>query len=232
MNNLQSMPYLLGLSTLLLFNGCGASNNGDSNDNTQSENVSNIDLSNYSQDALSTEQKYSLAHMWNEERLAYDIYQNLNKIYPIQQLENISTKSETVHIQLVENLVEWYDINVTNLGDYTIHYSKSELEAMGSGVYGVPAIQDLYDALYEEGSTSQIDALKVGCKVEVVDVDDLDKYIVDAQTNQALIDTFTILRNGSYKHYWSFDNGLKNLGITNGCASLGSDYDKMGIYPQ
>lgn len=189
-------------------------------------------MSNYAQDALSTEQKYSLAHMWNEERLAYDVYQNLNKIYPTQQLENISTKSETVHIQLVENLVEWYDINVTNLGDYTIHYSKAELEAMGSGVYGVPAIQDLYDALYQEGSASQIDALKVGCKVEVVDVDDLDKYIVEAQTNQALIDTFNILRNGSYKHYWSFDKGLKNLGISNGCASLGSKYDKTGIYPQ
>jgi len=232
LNKITTTLCFLGLSTLVLLNGCANSNNDNSDGNKQSDSPSSIDLSTYNQDALSTEQKYSLAHMWNEERLAYDIYQNLNKLYPTKQLENISTKSETMHIELVENLVEWYDINVTNLGDYTIHYSKSELEAMGSGVYGIPAIQDLYDALYQEGSASQIDALKVGCKVEVVDVDDLDKYILEAQTNQALIDTFNILRDGSYKLYWSFDSGLKNLGISNGCASLGSDYDKTGIYPQ
>jgi len=232
LNKITTTLCFLGLSTLILLNGCDNSNNDNSDGNKQSDSPSSIDLSTYNQDALSTEQKYSLAHMWNEERLAHDVYQNLNKLYPTKQLENISTRSETVHIKLVENLVEWYDINVTNLGDYTIHYSKAELEAMGSGVYGVPAIQDLYDALYQEGSASQIDALKVGCKVEVVDVDDLDKYILEAQTNQALIDTFNILRDGSYKHYWSFDSGLKNLGITNGCASLGSDYDKTGIYPQ
>lgn len=62
--------------------------------------------------------------------------------------------------------------------------------------------------------------------VEVTDIDDLDKYIAGSTGNQALIDTFTTLRNGSYSHYWAFDDGLKSIGVDNGCCSLGTTYCK------
>jgi len=32
---------------------------------------------------------------------------------------------------------------------------------------------------------------------------------------------FDFLKEGSYKHYWSFDNGLKSIGVADGCCSLG-----------
>jgi hypothetical protein len=35
---------------------------------------------------------------------------------------------------------------------------------------------------------------------------------------------FDFLREGSYKHYWAFDNGLKNMGVSDGCCSLGTTY--------
>jgi len=38
------------------------------------------------------------------------------------------------------------------------------------------------------------------------------------------LDVFNFLRDGSYKHYWAFDKGLKNMGIDNGCCSLGTNY--------
>ena len=60
--------------------------------------------------------KYTIAFMWNEEKLAKDIYLELNLIYPTQQLENIATKSETMHQALVEDLVQRYDLNITNSG--------------------------------------------------------------------------------------------------------------------
>ncbi len=59
--------------------------------------------------------------------------------------------------------------------------------------------------------------------VEVTDVNDLNEYIEMAKNSNApdVEEAFTFLRNASYNHYWAFDTGLKNLGIGDGCCSLG-----------
>ncbi len=108
---------------------------------------------------------------------------------------------------------------------------------MKAGVYDIKAIQDLYDQLYAKGIKSKQDALEVGCIVEVTDVNDLDIRI-DTAKNAGAEDIEIVLeylRDGSYNHYWAFDKGLKNLGITDGCCSLGTidgvDYCKRD-YPK
>jgi hypothetical protein len=208
--------------TSLLFTGCGDAISDGKGSNTNMQ--MSIDLSDYTQDALTDEQKYSLAYMWHEEKLAYDIYLALNTFYPAKQLENIATKSEIKHIKLVQDLVEWYDLNITNIPDYTINYSKEELTTMPAGIYAIDEIQNLYNTLYTKGKGSQQAALEVGCIVEVTDINDLDVDIALADSNLALRDTFNILRSGSYNHYWAFDKGLQNLGIKDGCCSLGVSY--------
>ena len=196
----------------ILFLGCNDSDKtSNSNNSNQLTSSTVINLDNYPLSDLNDTQKYALAYMWNEEKLAYDIYLELNTLYPSQTFVNIAIKSESTHIELVENLIQRYDINITNLQD-----------SLDSGVYGVSEIQDLYNTLYSIGDDSLIDALKVACMVEVTDVDDLDKYITDAADAQDLVDTFTVLRAGSYNHYWAFDNALKREGITDGCCSLGT----------
>jgi len=190
-----------------------------------------LTLDEYSKDALSEEQKYSLAYMWHEEKLAKELYLELNKVYPSNQLEKIANNSEIKHIELVENLVEFYDINITNIANYEINYLASELQSMAVGKFAIPEIESLYNLLYEKGIASQQASYEVGCMVEVTDIDDLDKFLALSGTNQALIDTFTILRDGSYEHYWAFDGGLKSLGIADGCCSLGEEYCHLE-YPQ
>jgi len=207
--------------------GCSSSNSSNV-DNTVPDSPTGgngaIDLTNYEKVPLSEEQKYSLAYMWHEEKLAKEIYLELNKINPAKQLENIANNAEVMHIELVQNLVEWYDINITNLANYEIRYSAAELANMPVGKFAVPEIEDLYNTLYDYGRVSTQASLEVGCMVEVTDITDLDKYIAGASGNQAMLDTFNILRDGSYNHYWSFDSGLKNMGIADGCCSLGAEY--------
>ena len=197
----------------------GEQQNGDQDKNP-------VDLSQYPMSNLTDAQKYTIAYMWNEEKLAKDIYLELNLIYPTQQLENIATKSETMHQALVEDLVERYDLNITNLVDYKENYSEEELRAFASGEFGVQEIQDLYDTLYAEGKQSQQAALEVGCKVEVTDVEDLldEIKIAEEVDAQDLIATWNVLLSGSYNHYWAFDKGLQNMGVTDGCCSLGTDF--------
>lgn len=200
---------------------------------TATQGGNGLDLSLYPESDLTDEQKYTIAYMWNEEKFAKDIYLALNEIYPTQQLEKIATQAETQHQALVEELIQRYDLNIANLVDYSESYSEAELRAFAPGEFGIQEIQDLYDVLYEKGSHSQQDALEVGCIVEVTDINDLNEDIIIAEKTNAsdLVAVFNVLRDGSYSHYWAFDKGLKNMGIVDGCASLGEEYDHPE-YPQ
>jgi len=175
---------------------------------------------------LTPELKDSITYMYNEEKLAREIYLNVNEKQPLKQLYNIATKSEIKHEQAVNDLAVKYDLNITLYPDTQEPYDKKALESYGSGQFSVVAIQELYDMLYDKGIQSTKDALEVGCMVEVTDINDLDNYMKQAEASSAsdVITVFDFLREGSYKHYWAFDESLKNSGISDGCCSLGTEY--------
>jgi len=180
---------------------------------------------NTSTSTLTDEQKDALAYMWNEEKLAKDVYFALNELYPHQTLYNIASKSETQHQSMVETLLEKYDLNIL-VDNYEDGYSFDSLAAIEPGKFIDENVQSLYDTLYDLGSKSLTDALKVGCMVEVTDINDLNEKIEVSEGNEDLILVFNNLKSGSYNHYWAFDSALKTLGITDGCCSVGADYCK------
>lgn len=178
---------------------------------------------------LSQELKNTLSHMGNEERLAFDIYSELYKIYPQRQLYNIANNSESVHIQAVQFLVQKYIgeySEFSNVDSTELAYKETSISQMQTGVYDIQAIQDLYNTLYNKGKVSAKDALEVGCMVEVVDINDLSEYITLADAAEAndVSTVFDFLRQGSYQHYWAFDSALKTLGYSAGCCDLGEEY--------
>ncbi len=149
--------------------------------------------------------------MYDEERLAKDIYLALYSKYKIRQLYKIATNSETRHIDAVARLARRYGVSTVE---------------QRVGEYRVSKIQTLYDKLYSKGIRSERDALEVGCMVEVTDIDDLNGYMEIAERAGArdALQTFDSLRRGSYNHYWAFDRALKRMGISNGCCSLEREY--------
>lgn len=175
---------------------------------------------------LTEAQKYTLAYMWNEEKLAKDLYLALNDVWPHNTLYTIATRAETEHQAAVEGLIETYDLNITNLVDYEEAYSEAELRAFGPGEFGLAEIQELYDVLYSIGIQSAQDALEAGCMVEVTDVNDLNEDLLVAEGADDLVAVFEHLRSGSYNHYWAFDTALKGIGVSEGCCILGDDYCK------
>jgi hypothetical protein len=222
------------------------SNNGDngSDETTNSSNGKghgdgdgfNIEDTPKTEGGLTQEVIESLAYMGNEERLAYDIYTTLYDKHDqsIKQFYNISHNSEIKHVGIVQDLVRRYNIDITKVQNVSDPVATKDIafEDMPTGKYDVVKIQELYDMLYDKGIKSKQDALEVGCMVEVVDVNDLDKYIEYAKNAGAddIVEGFEKLRSGSYNHYWSFDRGLKKIGVSEGCGVLGSDYIKD--YPQ
>jgi len=192
---------------------------------------------------LSQELKDAIAYMGNEERLAHDVYLNLYDKYKdssdasaLYPLYNIATKSETKHVETVQAIVKKYSLGATALTNVSTplveNGAATPVDQLPRGKYDIQKIQDLYDALYEKGSKSAKDALEVGCMVEVTDVNDLDEYISLAQGDgaQDVQSAFEKLRNASYNHYWAFDRALKNMGVEDGCCSLGEDFCKE--YPK
>jgi hypothetical protein len=174
--------------------------------------------------SLTDAQKESIAFMWNEEKLAKDLYLALNAIHPSQQLSNIATYSETQHQSAMQSLLAKYNIDVWQPIIGTASYSSSAMERIQPGAFTLPSLQTLYDGLLVKGSASSQASLQVGCMVEVTDVNDLNLKLLLADNVQDLKSTLESLRSGSYNHYWAFDSGLKQLGIADGCCSVGAEY--------
>ena len=221
---------LLAVGAVFMVIGCGSSSSSTSSD-TPSNGGGAVEgppsgLPADVQDAiagpmstLTQDLKDSITYMYSEEGLAYDVYMNIYKVQAVQQLQKIAENAEIKHIEAVNGLAIKYDLNMTQYPDTDVPYS---IKNVGNGNYPVDTVQYLYNLLYSKGIQSEKDALEVGCMVEVVDIDDLDKFIGFANTSNAgdVVTVFNYLREGSYAHYWSFDEGLKNMGIAEGCCSL------------
>ncbi len=175
---------------------------------------------------LTEAQKYTIAFMWNEEKMAKDLYLALDSIYAQPTFENIATRSETKHLEAVEALVQKYDLNISNTTDFSGGYSREALAAVAPGEFTMDEIKSLYDSLYTKAEASLQEALEVGCIVEVTDVEDLLADIETAQGADDLVLVYNFLLSGSYNHYWAFDRALKANGVADGCCSLGEEYCK------
>jgi len=174
--------------------------------------------------ALTDAQKETLAYMWNEEKLAKDIYLALNAVHPSPQLYNIASNAETQHQAAVQSLLKKYNLSVLDVLNPASSYSAETLAEIPAGRYTLPTLQNLYDTLYTMGIASAQASLEVGCMVEVTDVNDLNRDIALVSNLADVKAVFENLRAGSYSHYWAFDAGLKSAGVTTGCCSLGADY--------
>jgi len=204
------------VSTGCMGNGNGYNQGYQQNSSTQKYPTTTNSMS--SSSSVNNQVRDSLAYMYEEERLAKEVYLSVYQKQRIRQLYKIATNSEERHINAVKDLAQKYGIR---------------LSPQQTGRYSIGHIQSLFNQLYSKGIRSQKDALEVGCIVEVTDIEDLNKYISEAQRAGAndVVQVYDFLRKGSYNHYWAFDRGLKNLGVSNGCCSLGQQYCH-NEYPQ
>ncbi|MTB52013.1 DUF2202 domain-containing protein [Lewinella sp. W8] len=148
--------------------------------------------------ALTAGEQALLQYMWEEEKLARDVYSYLAGLYDTNVFPNISG-SEQSHMDLTLEVMVQY--NVVNLGSNDV------------GVFTDPALQDLYDALTAQGATSIIEALKVGATIEDVDIFDL--RAAKSQTdNPDLISLFNLLECGSGNHMRAFTAKLSGYDVT------------------
>lgn len=136
---------------------------------------------------LSAEEQAGLLYMYEEEKLARDVYNALNATWNLTTFQNIAA-SEQMHMDSVKSLLDRYGLTAP---------------ALPAGSFADASLQNLYATLTAQGSQSVAEALKVGAAIEEIDILDLQTRL--SQTDNADIQmVYNNLMNGSKNHLQAF----------------------------
>ena len=145
---------------------------------------------------LTDEQKDELFFIYQEEKVARDVYITLGKIYTDENTFASIQKSEQRHIDAARGLCEKYGVSVEGVDEGSV------------GNFVLPVLQDLYDTCVGLGEESLLDALKVGELIEVTDIHDIDHVINDFDMPSDVISVYENLKEGSYNHLDAFQTAI------------------------
>lgn len=143
--------------------------------------------------SLSQEEISTLLFMIEEEKMAGDIYEALYEQTSLPVFNTISL-SEDKHMDALLNLASKFDIDTSAIS--------GEI-----GVFSNDDIQNLYDTLLDQASTSVEDALNVGYNIEETDIADL-QAAIEATDITLIGQVYSHLLDGSSNHLEAFDTYL------------------------
>ncbi len=152
-------------------------------------------------ESLNADESSSLIYMREEEKLAYNVYSQLNNTWGAQtSVFGSISQSEASHTEAVRQLL--------------LRYSLADPAAsLTEGVFANQTLQLLYASLIQQGNVSYVDALSVGCAIEEIDILDLQNALVNVD-NQDIRIVYDNLTKGSRNHLRSFVNALTMIGVT------------------
>ena len=141
---------------------------------------------------LTSEQKQELVYMYQEEKLARDVYAYFADKYDQKIFSNI-TSAEQQHMSVIGVILDKYAID-------------TELSTDKAGVFSIDELSSLYATLTTQGNASLLEALKVGRAVEELDIKDLKVAIATA--NPDAKEALSHLLEASYRHLDAFNRNI------------------------
>ncbi len=145
---------------------------------------------------LSDEEIANIQYMWQEEKLARDVYITLYEEWGATIFANIS-ESEQRHMDAIERLIELYDLDDSIL-DTSV------------GVFEDPFFATSYEEFVDSGTVSLLDALIVGVSIEEQDIADLNEKL-DQTTKRNVRRVFENLLAGSERHLAAFQRCIDSF---------------------
>lgn len=139
---------------------------------------------------MTSAQKDKLFFIYQEEKVARDVYITLGEMYPNENTFASIQISEQRHIDSARGLCTKYGVNISGVNEGSV------------GNFVLPVLQEFYDTCVAEGSVSHLDALKVGELIEVTDIKDLEDSMVGMPTD--VVNVFSNLKEGSLSHLDAF----------------------------
>ena len=111
---------------------------------------------------LSEDQKEMLFFIYEEGKLARDVYIGLGNIYKNEDTFLLMQITEQQHMDLARDLCNRHGVETSDIYEDLI------------GKFDSPVLQTLYDSCMETGSRSRLDALEVCEFIELTDIEDLE----------------------------------------------------------
>ena len=190
MRMIKKMGVILLLALILIPAGVMAAGSQDNGENYGNAGVSAASIQ---VTPLTDEEIQWLTYMREEEKLARDVYLALYDKWNMRIFSNIAA-SEQKHTDAVKTLLIRYGIPDPAAGK-------------AQGEFTNPDLQDLYDQLIQQGSVSNVEALKVGVFIEETDIDDLNAAIATT-THNDIKTVYSNLLKGSLNHLDAFESQL------------------------
>jgi hypothetical protein len=157
------------------------------------EMISELELSD-----LNDSEAEGLIFMFEEEKLARDVYATLYEIWNYPIFANIGG-SEQQHMDALAMLLTRYELPMP-------------MTATAPGEFESEKLQSVYDELVATGKNSLVDALSVGATVEDLDIADLLGYIDDTDSDDLAV-VYQNLLKGSRNHLRSFSAQLERQDV-------------------
>lgn len=132
--------------------------------------------------------------IYEEEKLARDVYITLGEMYTEENTFANIQLSEQTHMDAVRNLCVKYGISIPDVDQ-------------GVGEFNLEEMKDLYASFVSEGSDSKLAALVVGQNIEIMDIEDLAEASKDMPIDVQKV--FTNLMNGNINHLAAFTNAIE-----------------------
>lgn len=152
------------------------------------------------QQALTPAEKAGILFMYEEEKMARDVYDSLFAKWDSNPFGNIR-KSESMHMREMKMLAASHV-----LADPVFESNRQ------AGLFYNASLQQLYDELVAKGSVSFTEALKAGALVEETDIRDLVEE--KAKTvKKDIRESYDFLIMASENHLRAFYRNLTNRGI-------------------
>lgn len=142
---------------------------------------------------LGTEEIADLLYLWEEEKLARDVYAALGEHYGLPVFSNIA-RSEQTHIDQVGYVLDRYGLETPGTD--------------GAGVFANPELAQLYTELVEQGTGGLEEAFSVGIAIEEMDIQDLEEAI-ELSGNEDVKYVLNQLLLGSQNHLAAFQRQVQ-----------------------
>ena len=143
---------------------------------------------------LTEEQKDMLFYIYQEEKVARDVYITLGNIYTNENTFASIQLSEQRHMDSARELCEKYDVSTAGVNEKKV------------GDFVLPVLQELYDTCVSEGEKSLLDALKIGELIEITDIDDLENASVGMPEDVEKV--YDSLLEGSLSHLDAYTTAI------------------------
>jgi hypothetical protein len=154
---------------------------------------------------LTESQKNGLIFMYQEEKLARDVYRTLGEKWGSRVFINIQ-KAEQRHMDAVKGLLNKYSLDIPASDSNTGSFKNQEL-------------QTLYNTLIKQGKKSNQDAYLVGILVEKTDIKDLQERMTNAPADINAV--YSNLLRGSNNHLRAFTRNSSGSSSSNNSSGNG-----------